>query len=42
MQAEVLDSVDPHGKAPVLVGGGEDWFLKGGDACCCLMKMSGI
>lgn len=33
MQAEVLDSVDPHGKAPVLVGGGEDWFLKGGDAC---------
>lgn len=34
----MLDSMYLHGKASDLVGGGEEWFPKGGDACCCLMK----
>ena len=34
----MLDSLCLHGRASVLVGGSEEWFPKGGDACCYLMK----
>lgn len=33
------DVMESHGKVPIPVGGGEDRrLLKGGDACCSIMK----